>query len=155
MKFRSVSITLGLAMLLMSTVALAADVASGTWKLNEAKSKLAAGGPKNDTVKIETTGDQMKVTLDGTDASGKPIHNEWTGKDDGKDYPVTGNSNADTRSYRKTGARSWAVTTKKDGKTVQTGTVTISPDGKIRTVKISGTGPDGKHVSWIAVYDKQ
>lgn len=155
MKLRTVSVTLGLAMLLMSTVALAADVASGTWKLNEAKSHLAAGGPKNDTVKIETSGDQMKVTVDGTDAAGKPTHNEWTGKDDGKDYPVTGDPNTDMRSYKKTGARSWAITTKKDGKVRQTGTVTISADGKTRTVKISGTGADGKHVSSMAVYEKQ
>ena len=39
-----------------------------------------------------------KVTVDGTDSDGKPVHNEWTGKYDGKDYPVTGSSTNDTLS---------------------------------------------------------
>jgi hypothetical protein len=63
----------------------------GTWKLNEAKSKIAAGSPKNTTVVYEAAGDSVKVTVDGTDGDGKPSHNEWTGKFDGKDYAVTGN----------------------------------------------------------------
>jgi len=62
----------------------------GTWKLNEAKSKLAPGTAKNSTVVYSTMGDNMMVTIDGTDAAGKPAHNEWMGKFDGKDYPVTG-----------------------------------------------------------------
>jgi hypothetical protein len=36
-----------------------------------------------------------------------------------------------------------------------TGTVTISADGKTRTVKAKGTGADGKKLSYTAVYDKQ
>jgi ribosomal protein L21E len=58
----------------------------GTWKLNEAKSKIGAGSPKNTTVVYEATGDDVKVTVDGTDGDGKPVHSEWTGKYDGKDY---------------------------------------------------------------------
>ena len=38
----------------------------------------------------EAAGDQIKSTVDGVDAQGKPTHNEWVGKFDGKDYPVTG-----------------------------------------------------------------
>ena len=67
----------------------------GTWKLNEAKSKIAAGAPKFTTVVYEAAGDRVKVTVDGTDGEGKPVHNEWTGKYDGKDYPVTGDPNTD------------------------------------------------------------
>ena len=62
----------------------------GTWKLNEAKSKLSAGGPRNHTVAYTAAGDSVKVTVEGVDAEGKPARNEWTGKFDGKDYPVTG-----------------------------------------------------------------
>src|SRR4051812_21545677 len=46
----------------------------GTWKLNEAKSKLPKGATKNQTVVYEAAGDQIKVTLDGVDASGSAIH---------------------------------------------------------------------------------
>ena len=69
----------------------------GTWKLNEAKSKLSAGTGKNNTVAYEATGDDVKVTIEGSDADGKPTHNEWTGKFDGKDYAVTGDPKSDMR----------------------------------------------------------
>src|SRR5882672_7168173 len=74
-------------------VCFAADAFMGTWKLNEAKSKIAAGSPKNTTVIYEAAGDSVQVTTDGTDGDGKPSHSEWTGKYDGKDYPVTGDPN--------------------------------------------------------------
>src|SRR5271157_5999074 len=73
----------------------------GTWKLNEAKSKIPAGAPKNTTVVYEAVGDSIKVIVDGVDGQGKPTHNEWTGKFDGKDYPLVGDPSADTRAYKK------------------------------------------------------
>jgi len=79
----------------------------GTWKLNERKSKLAPGMPKNNTVVYEVAGDNVKVTVDGTDNDGKPTHNEWTGKFDGKDYAVTGDPNSDERSYKKLMTARW------------------------------------------------
>jgi hypothetical protein len=72
----------------------------GTWKLNEAKSKIAPGSPKLTTVVYEAAGDSVKVTVDGTDGEGKPEHSEWTGRFDGEDYPVTGDPSTDSRSYR-------------------------------------------------------
>jgi hypothetical protein len=70
----------------------------GTWKLNEAKSKIPAGMMKNTTVVYSMEGDSVKVTTDGTSGDGSPLHTEWTGKFDGKDYPLTGEPSADTRS---------------------------------------------------------
>jgi len=55
-------------------------------------------------------GPSGKVTVDGTDSDGKPVHNEWTGKYDGKDYPVTGSSTEDTRSYRRVDAHTLLIT---------------------------------------------
>src|SRR2546427_9415773 len=65
-------------------VCIADDANMGTWKLNEAKSKLGPGAPKNNTVVYEAAGDNVKVTVEGTDIDGKSTHNEWTGKFDGK-----------------------------------------------------------------------
>jgi len=45
----------------------------GTWKLDEAKSKIPAGFMKNTTVIYATDGDNVKVTTDGTGGDGKPI----------------------------------------------------------------------------------
>ncbi len=73
----------------------------GTWKLNEAKSKIPAGMMKNTTVTYTAEGDSVKVTTDGTSGDGSALQTEWTGKFDGKDYPLTGDPTADTRSYTK------------------------------------------------------
>src|SRR5260370_17386590 len=71
----------------------AANPNLGTWKLNEAKSKISPGAPKNLTVVYEAAGDSIKGTIDGVDGEGKPTHNEWTGKFDCKDYPSTAHPN--------------------------------------------------------------
>jgi|SRR5947209_12902484 len=146
-----------LAILLMSMFAFAADSPQmGTWKLNEAKSKFPAGATKNNTVMYEAAGDQIKVTVDGTDAKGTAIHNEWTGKFDGKDYPVTGDtSSGDTRAYKMVSPHTLAMTLKKGGKTTGTGKIVVTADGKTRTVSTTQTGADGKKMSATAVYDKQ
>ncbi len=128
-----------------ASVCFAADNLSlGTWKLNEAKSKIAAGSPKNVTVTYVAVGDDIKVTVDGVDGTGKPTHNEWTGKFDGKDYPVTGDVDADARSYKQVNAHTIELTLKKGGKVTQSGTITISSDGKTRTVVITATDASGK-----------
>jgi hypothetical protein len=132
-----------------------ADPFMGTWKLNEGKSKLSAGVPKNNTVIYEAAGDSIKITVDGTDADGKPTHSEWTGKFDGKDYPVTGDPTADMRTYKQINDHTLSFTNKKDGKATLTGRVVISKDGKSRTVKVSGTDSKGKKVSGTSVYEKQ
>jgi hypothetical protein len=138
-----------------ATMCLAADANMGTWKLNEAKSKLAPGVPKNTTVVYEAAGENVKVTIDGTDSDGKPTHSEWTGKFDGKDYPVTGDPRSDARSYKKINDRTLSLTVKKDGKVTTTGRIVVSADGMSRTVTTSGTDSTGRKVSGTAVYDKQ
>jgi|SRR5277367_6403293 len=136
-------------------VCLAADVYTGTWKLNEAKSKLSAAMAKNSTVVYEDAGDNVKVTIDGTDPAGKPTHTEWTGKFDGKDYPVTGDSASDTRAVKKITDHKLSFTVKKGDKVTQSGDIVVSPDGKTRTLTASGTDAKGNKVSITAVYDKQ
>jgi hypothetical protein len=133
----------------------AEDVTMGTWKLDEAKSKIAAGTPKNSTVVYEAAGDSVKITVDGVGADGKPAHNEWTGRFDGKDYPITGDTTADMRSYKRVNTHTLTLTNKRDGKVTFSGTVKISADGKTRTVTLNGADSKGKKVSSIAVYDKQ
>jgi hypothetical protein len=95
------------------------------------------------------------VTGDGIDADGKPVHSEWTGNFDGKDYPVTGDPISDTRSYTKVDDRTLNLTVKKGGKTIDTGRIVVAADGKSRTVTVSGTTPKGKKFKNVVVYDKQ
>ena len=154
MKARTIVMTV-VVCLVAGAMCFADDVQMGTWKLNEAKSKFAAGAPKNTTVVYEAAGDKVKVTVDGVDGAGKPTHNEWTGSFDGKDYPVTGDPTSDTRAYKKVDDHTLELTGKKDGKATVTGKIVVSADGKSRTVSTSGTDSTGKKMKNTAVYDKQ
>jgi hypothetical protein len=154
MKTRTILLTL-LLCFVGAAVCFAADAFIGTWKLNEAKSKIAAGSLKNTTVVYEAAGDSVKVTTDGTDGDGKPSHSEWTGKFDGKDYPVTGDPSTDTRSYKTVNDHTLAFTNKKGDKITISGRGVVSADGKTRTVTINGTDSKGKKYTTTAVYDKQ
>ena len=154
MKTRMILMTL-LLCFVGAALCFADDPQIGTWKLNEAKSKIGAGSPKLTTVVYETAGDSVKVTVDGTDSDGKPVHNEWTGKYDGKDYPVTGSSTEDTRSYKKIDSHTLVITNKKGDRVTISGRAVVSADGKTRTVTITGTDPKGKKFTSTAVYDKQ
>src|SRR5438270_12333664 len=154
MKARATILTLALC-IAGAAVCFAADAFMGTWKLNEAKSKIGAGSPKNTTVVYEVAGDSVKVTTDGTDGDGKPSHGVWTGKFDGKDYPVTGDPSTDTRSYKKVNDHTLTFTNAKDSKVTLTGRVVSAADGKSRTVTVSGTDSKGKKFTSTSVYDKQ
>ncbi len=127
----------------------------GTWKLNEAKSKLVPGMGKNTTVVYARQGDKIKVTVDGVDKDGKPTHSVWVGKWDGKAYPTKGNLSWTSAAYKVVNDRTNDITTMKDGKVAWSGRIEVAKDGKSRTVTMSGTGADGKKFKGKAVYDKQ
>ena len=148
-------IVLTVAMCFIAVTVAFASPQMGTWKLNEAKSKFPAGASKNTTVVYEAAGDSVKVTVDGVTADGKPTHNEWTGKFDGKDYPLVGDPVSDTRSYKKVDDRTMELTNKKGGKVTVSGRIVVSADGKTRTVTVSGTDAKGIKMKSTAVYDKQ
>jgi hypothetical protein len=154
MKMRT-TVLLLVTLFVSATVCFAADPNLGTWKLNEAKSKIDAGLPKNLTVVYEAVGDSVKATVDGVDGQGKPTHNEWTGKYDGKDYPVTGDPSSDVRSLKKIDDRTLELTVKKGGKVTMSGRVVVAADGKSRTLTMSGTDAKGKKIKSTSVYDKQ
>jgi hypothetical protein len=137
------------------TICSAQNPSLGTWKLNEAKSKIPAGSPKNITVTYEAAGDSIKGTIDGVDGQGKPTHTEWTGKFDGKDYPVTGDPTSDTRAIKQIDDHHYQLTVKKTGKVTLTGKAVIAADGKSRTVTVSGMDSMGMKTEAVSVYDKQ
>src|SRR5438876_1569388 len=148
-------ILLALSMLFVGAVVAATDSPQmGTWKLNEAKSHFGKGATKNNTVVYEAAGDQVKVTVDGTDSTGAATHNEWTGKFNGRFYAVTGDPTSDMRSYRMINAHTLALTANKGVKVSLTGRIVVSRNGKTRTVTTTGKNASGKWVTNTAVYDK-
>jgi hypothetical protein len=132
----------------------AANPHMGTWKLNEAKSKLVPGMGKNTTVTYAEQKDKIKITVEGVDKNGKPTHSVWVGKFDGKAYPVKGNLPYNSVAYRVVNDRTNDITAMKDGKVGWTGQITVAADGKSRTVTINGTDANGKKFKGKAVYDK-
>ena len=145
---------LSLTMFCLAAIVCLASPQMGTWKLNEAKSKAPAGTAKNSTVVYAAEGDNVKVTIDGTDDNGKPTHNTWTGKFDGKDYAVTGDPTSDMRSYKPVNDRTLDFTVKKGGKTTITGQIVVAEDGKSRTVTSTAKDDKGKEIKVVAYYDK-
>ncbi|HMD09907.1 MAG TPA: hypothetical protein VKH63_20405 [Candidatus Acidoferrum sp.] len=127
----------------------------GTWKLNEAKSKIAAGMPKNSTVVYTADGDNVKVGIDGTDAKGQTFHSDWTGTFDGKDYALTGDPSNDMRSYKVVNDHTLLVISKKGGKETFSTRIVVSADGKTRTVTVSGTDASGAKTTSTQIYDQQ
>jgi hypothetical protein len=142
MKARTIVLA-SLLVLVGAAVSFAADPMMGTWKLNEAKSKFGPGTTKNTTVTYEAAGDNVKVTTDGTDGDGKPLHTEWTGKFDGMAYPVTGEATGATRTYKKLNDHTMTFMEEANGKTTLTGRIVISPDRKTRTVTTTTTNSMG------------
>jgi len=110
---------------------------------------------RNMTVKYEMAFPfRTRVTIDGVDAKGKAVHDEWVGAFDGRDYPVTGDPDSDARSYKKIDDHNLEFWVKKGGKVTAMGKLMVSPDGKTRTVNTTGMGRKGKKVHTTAVYDK-
>jgi hypothetical protein len=133
----------------------AANPHIGTWKLNEAKSKLNPAMGKNTTVTYtEEKNGKIKVTIEGVDKDGKATHSVWVGKWDGKAYPAKGNLPYNMIAYKVVNDRTNDITAMKDGKTVWTGRITVSTDGKSRTVTVNGTDEAGKKFKAKAAYDK-
>ena len=154
MKARSVVMTIVVCLAGLS-LSFAQSPQMGTWKLNEAKSKIPAGANKNTTVTYAEDGDNVKVTTEGTAGDGSPMKTEWTGKFDGKDYPLTGDPSADSRAYKKVNDHTLTLENKKGGVVTTSGKIVVSADGKSRTVTASGKNAAGKKMTSKAVYDKQ
>src|ERR1700730_481546 len=132
----------------------AANAHVGTWKANEAKSKVVPGMGKTNTVQYAEKKDQMQVTVAGVDKDGKPTHGVWMGKTDGKAYKVKGNLAWDAMAYKMVDDHTYDITAMKGGKMSWTGRSTVAKDGKSRTLNMIGTGADGKKFTAKTVYDK-
>jgi hypothetical protein len=138
-----------------STQAQAPKGLAGTWKLNATKSTFSPGpAPKSMSVTYAPVANGVKIAVDVTPADGPAQHWEMTGTYDGKDYPVTGNPNADMASFKLVDDLTGESTFKKAGKVTATNTRVLSADGKTLTVTSKGTTADGKPRNDVQVFEK-
>src|SRR5687768_17504133 len=79
-----------------------AEPLSGTWVLNFAESTFLSGPPQYKRVitRIEPWNDGLKVVYDMVGVRGGVTHWEWTGRIDGKDYPLQGVEDVITYAYK-------------------------------------------------------
>ena len=80
---------------------------------------------------------------------------EWTGKFDGKDYPVQGIDSVITNAYTRIDDHSYRIVLKIDGDIASTATVTISPDGKTLTSLTTQRNSRGQMATTSSIYERQ
>ena len=149
-----------------SGVVYAADMFSGTWKLNIAKSTFGAGpAPKEATIsKYELTPEGMKLISEGTTSRGNLANSQYVFKFDGKDYPgsqtITIDGKPDVRasdqtiSAKKVDDYTIEFTFKNKGEVASHAKAVISKDGKTETYTSTYT-IDGQEKKNVTVWDKQ
>jgi hypothetical protein len=136
--------------------AAAPDPVIGTWQLNVSKSTFTPGPAFKSQVRTYSqSGQSIAVVIKTVHADGKETTTQVTYQLDGKDYPVTGNPDADSNSVKQVDSNTAKFTLKKAGKVVSTGTRTVSKDGKTLTVKSKGTSAKGEKFDDVLVLDKQ
>jgi hypothetical protein len=128
----------------------------GLWKVDLSKSKYSPGpAPKSNMKKYEPWKDGFKATQDMVTAKGEKVHVEVIAKVDGKDYPGSGSSDADTYAFKKLDAHTYEVTQKKDGKVTIVAKMVVAPDGKSRSIVQTGKNAKGEPVNNQIYWDKQ
>jgi hypothetical protein len=139
-----------------STAAQTQEPWYGTWSQNLEKSSSDRNPRyKRAITKIESWMDGLKVTYDLVGVRGGVTHMEWTGRFDGKDYPIHGIDYVLTNAYTRLTDRSYEIVIKVDGAVSATARVEISPDGRTLTTVTRGRNAQGSTVETTAVYDRQ
>jgi hypothetical protein len=126
----------------------------GTWQLAQPAPASRFDPPpyKRVTLRIEPWEEGLRVVYDMVRARGGITHMEWTGRFDGRDYPVQGADYFLTNAYRLTGDRSYEIAIKVDTRVAATATAAVSPDGSTLTVTTVERDARGQTVNTTAVY---
>jgi hypothetical protein len=144
------------------TVVFGADMFSGTWKVNSEKTVTSGPPAKGPSIqKLEAVENGIMLAGDFVTANSQKVHQEFTVKFDGKDYPFKSmldgkpsTSTNDTISAKKIDDYTLEFTIKLNTAVTVARNV-ISKDGKTRTVTQTGTTAQGQAVNNTIVYEKQ
>lgn len=140
----------------VSICLLAADPMVGIWKLNNNKSKFdPAPGPQSQTIKVEESGDDLRVTVETITSDGKPMQFSYTVRKDGKDHPITSSPFADANNWTRIDERTTDMVAKKNGKEVSRTHVVVARDGQSQTISGYVIDAEGEKTRISSIYDKQ
>ncbi len=129
----------------------------GTWKLNAAQSRFSADyptQPKEATLVVSEIGDEIELAFSGIHVNGSPISLKYS-------YPQGGGAvkpalaPSDTSILTIVTPHEFYGTSLKGGKQLGFQHIVISADGKTKRQTIKVTGPDGKPIEALAVWEKQ
>lgn len=151
-------LVLGLMLVGFTGTLLAADAFIGTWKLNVAKSKFAAGTEaKEITAVVAEDGANMVVTVKGTTGDGKPISVKYTfpAKGGAVTYTEGAPASGATVSSKRVNASTLDSTSSLNGKEVGSTHAVVAADGKTVTRVVKGVDAQGKAYQNTEVYDRQ
>ena len=128
----------------------------GTWQLNVSKSTFKPGPAYKSQVRTYSpSGQSLTIVIKTVYADGRETTMQTTDRPDGRDYPVTGSPDADSDSHKQVDSNTATFTLKRAGKVVQTGSRTVSRDGKTLALKRKGTTAKGENFDDVLVFDKQ
>ena len=128
----------------------------GTWQLNVPKSTYRPGPkPKSGVLKVEYSGNMRKSVFDSVTADGSQMRSEYAAPEDGKDYPLKGNPNADMLALRRVAPGTIARIDKRRGQVVMVMMLRLSGDGKTMTVTQEGVTGAGEMVNNTLLFEKR
>jgi len=135
----------------------AADPIIGTWKLNVAKSKFSQAAPKEQTNIAREVGDQLEITITGTQADGSLISLKSTFPRQGGAGKIQQStfSKPDLVVLTKLDPGDLCFTELQNGKQVVIHRVVVSKDGKTARQTDRGMDSQGKPFEQITVFDRQ
>jgi glutamate dehydrogenase/leucine dehydrogenase len=82
-------------------------------------------------------------------------HLEWSGRFDGRDYPVQGVGYVLTNAYRQLSDRSYEIVVKVDDRAAAVATAVVSSDGRTLDVETQERDAKGRTVTTTAKYQRQ
>jgi len=159
MKRATFVLTLGLLVFVIPQFAAAQNqLFVGTWKVNVAKSSYPRGAaPASETLRFESTGERVKVSLDGVNVQG-PYHSEATGKFDGVDVPVfatPARQASFTYAFSRIDDHTWEIVIKVNGERRILVHNVVADDGKTMRGISNAVTNQGKTAIEVVDYEKQ
>ena len=143
--------TVSLTLLLgLAAAAVDKEIVVGTWQ-QETSQPRGAG----DLVKIEVQNKGLKLVLDRMEPGGILFHTEFVGKTDGKDYAVSGMTDADAVSLQRIDSHTVDCSYKKGRELVKMERIVISKDGTKATVFRKEKNSPPQDYTVVSAWNKQ
>jgi hypothetical protein len=157
---------MAMSLIVVPLVGVAADMFTGTWKINLEKSTYSPGPPPKgpNIAEFKSVDNGIHIVLLGVNAAGRKTRLEYTVYFDGKQYPITSSSldgqptpttGTTTSSAKKIDDYTFETTQTTNGKVGGTTRVVVAKDGKSHIATQTATNAQGQPVKNVLFLEKQ